>query len=106
MAIARRLRRAFFALLAVFGILLWFVALLLFTRVTENSDDFARLQNWIVPINSVGIGVLLVLIVVNLAQLIRDYRRHVPGSRLRARMVTVFVMVAITPLVGVYIFSV
>jgi nitrogen fixation/metabolism regulation signal transduction histidine kinase len=106
MAIARRLRRAFFALLAVFGILLWFVALLLFTRVTENSDDFARLQNWIVPINSVGIAVLLVLIVVNLAQLIRDYRRHVPGSRLRARMVTVFVMVAITPLVGVYIFSV
>ena len=58
------------------------------------------------PINSVGIGVLLVLIVVNLAQLIRDYRRHVPGSRLRARMVTVLVMVAITPLVGVYIFSV
>jgi PAS domain S-box-containing protein len=106
MAIARRLRSALFALLAVFGILLWFVALLLFTQVTENSDDFARLQNWIVPINSVGIGVLLVLIVVNLAQLIRDYRRHVPGSRLRARMVTVLVMVAITPLVGVYIFSV
>jgi PAS domain S-box-containing protein len=106
MAIARRLRSALFALLAVFGILLWFVALLLFTQVTENSDDFARLQNWIVPINSVGIGVLLVLIVINLAQLIRDYRRHVPGSRLRARMVTVLVMVAITPLVGVYIFSV
>jgi PAS domain S-box-containing protein len=106
MAIARRLRGALFALLAVFGILLWFVALLLFTQVTENSDDFARLQNWILPINSVGIGVLLVLIVVNLAQLIRDYRRHVPGSRLRARMVAVLVMVAITPLVGVYIFSV
>ncbi len=106
MAIARRLRSALFALLAVFGILLWFIALLLFTRVTENTADFARLQNWILPINSVGIGVLLFLIVVNLAQLIRDYRRHVPGSRLRARMVTVLVMVAITPLVGVYIFSV
>jgi len=106
MAIARRLRSALFALLAVFGILLWFVALLLFTQVTENSDDFARLQNWIVPINSVGVGVLLVLIGINLWQLIRDYRRHVPGSRLRARMVAVLVMVAITPLVGVYIFSV
>ena len=42
----------------------------------------------------------------NLWQLVRDYRRHVPGSRLRARMVSVLVMVAITPLVGVYIFSV
>jgi PAS domain S-box-containing protein len=106
MAIARRLRRAIFGLLAVLGILLWFAALLLFTRVTENSDDFARLQTWIVPINSIGIGVLLILIIVNLARLIRDYRRHVPGSRLRARFVTVLVMVAITPLVGVYIFSV
>jgi PAS domain S-box-containing protein len=106
MAIARRLRRALFGLLAVFGILLWFTALLLFTRVTENSDDFARLQTWIVPINSIGIGVLLILIIVNVAQLIRDYRRHVPGSRLRARFVTVLVMVAITPLLGVYVFSV
>jgi len=106
MAVARRLRSAFVALLAVGGILLWFVALLLFTRVTENSDDFARLHNWIVPINSIGIAVLLVLIVINLARLIRDYRRHVPGSRLRARMIGVLVLVAITPLVGVYIFSV
>jgi PAS domain S-box-containing protein len=106
MAIARRLKSAFFALLAVVGILLWFIALLLFTRVTENSDDFARLQTWIVPINSIGIAVLLVLITVNLWQLIRDYRRQVPGSRLRARMVSVLVLVAITPLVGVYIFSV
>ena len=106
MAIPRRLKRSLLALAAVLGIVLWFFALLLFTRVTENSDDFARLQNWILTINSVGIGVLLLLIVVNLTQLIRDYRRQVPGSRLRARMVTLLVMVAVTPLVGVYIFSV
>ena len=106
MAIARRLKRGFLALAAVLGILLWFVALLLFTRVTENSDDFAQLENWILAINSIGIGVLLILIVVNLSQLIRDYRRHVSGARLRARMVTLLVMVAVTPLVGVYIFSV
>jgi nitrogen fixation/metabolism regulation signal transduction histidine kinase len=106
MVVARRLRSAFFALLAVIGILLWLAALLLFTRVTENTDEFARLQTWIVPINSIGVAVLLLLIVVNLAQLIRDYRRHVPGSRLRARMVSALVLVAVTPLVGVYIFSV
>ena len=94
------------ALLAVVGILLWLSALLLFTRVTENSDAFARLHPWIVPINSIGIAVLLVLIIVNVWQLIRDYRREVPGSRLRARLVTVLALVAITPLVGVYIFSV
>ena len=106
MAVAKRIRSALLTLLAVFGILLWLVALLSFTRVTENTDDFAQRLNWILLINSVGITVLFALIVSNLWQLVRDYRRHVPGSRLRARMVSVLVMVAITPLVGVYIFSV
>jgi PAS domain S-box-containing protein len=106
MAVAKRIRSAFLTLLAVLGIVLWLIALLSFTRVTENTDDFAQRQTWILLINSVGITVLLVLIVSNLWQLLRDHRRHVPGSRLRARMVSVLVMVAITPLVGVYIFSV
>jgi PAS domain S-box-containing protein len=105
MAVGKRIRSALVALLAVVGILLWLVALLSFTRVTENSDDFAQRYQWILIINSIGIGVLLILIVSNLWQLVRDYRRHVPGSRLRARMVSVLVMVAITPLVGLYIFS-
>jgi PAS domain S-box-containing protein len=106
MAVAKRIRSALFTLLAVLGILLWLIALLSFTRVTENTDDFARRQDWILLINTVGIAVLLSLIVTNLWQLVRDHRRHVPGSRLRARMISVLVMVAITPLVGVYIFSV
>jgi nitrogen fixation/metabolism regulation signal transduction histidine kinase len=105
MAVGKRIRSALLALLAVVGILLWLVALLSFTRVTENSDYVAQRLLWIIVINSVGIGVLLILIVSNLWQLVRDYRRHVPGSRLRARMVSVLVMVAITPLVGLYIFS-
>ena len=106
MAVAKQLKRAFLGIATVFGILLWFVALLLFTQVTENSDDFARWKDWIVLINSVGIGVLLVLIVMNLWQLVRDYRRHVPGSRLRAKMVAVIAMVAVTPLGALYVFSV
>ncbi len=106
MAVARRIRSALLTLLAVLGVLLWLIALLSFTRVTENSDGFAQRLDWILLINTVGIAVLLALIVSNLWQLVRDYRRHVPGSRLRARMITVLVMVAITPLVGVYIFSV
>ena len=107
MAVAKRIRSALLTLLAVLGILLWLIALLSFTRdVTENTDDFAQRLNWVVLINTVGIAVLLTLIVINLWQLVRDHRKHVPGSRLRARMISVLVMVAITPLVGVYIFSV
>ena len=106
MAIAKRIRSAFLTLLAVLGFLLWLIALLSFTRVTENTADFAQRLDWILSINIVGIAVLMWLIVSNLWQLVRDHRRHVPGSRLRARMISVLVMVAITPLVGVYIFSV
>jgi two-component system, NtrC family, nitrogen regulation sensor histidine kinase NtrY len=106
MAVAKRIRSTLLSLLAISGILLWLIALLSFTRVTEPTDDFARRQDWILLINTVGIAVLLALIVSNLWQLVRDHRRHVPGSRLRARMISVLVMVAITPLVGVYIFSV
>lgn len=106
MAIARRLRNALYALLLIGGILLWLVALLLFAQVAENSDDFARFQHWVLLINSLGIGILFVLIVANLVRLVRDYRRQVPGSRLKARMVGLLVILAITPLVVVYIFSV
>jgi nitrogen fixation/metabolism regulation signal transduction histidine kinase len=106
MATARRLRSAFYGLLIVVGILLWLAALLLFSQVAENSDDFARYWNVILLINSIGVAVLVTLIVTNLIRLIRDYRRHVPGTRLKARMVGLLIVVAITPLAIVYIFSV
>src|SRR5690606_25108185 len=106
MAVAKRLRRALLAALAIAGILLWFVALLLLSEAVENSDDFARIQPWLVIINTAGITVLVVLIVFNVTQLIKDHRRHVPGSRLRVRLVTLLVMVAVTPLLGVYLFSI
>src|SRR5690606_41063923 len=38
--------------------------------------------------------------------LLRDLRRHVPGSRLKLRMITLLVALAVTPLVIVYLFSV
>jgi nitrogen fixation/metabolism regulation signal transduction histidine kinase len=92
--------------LLAMGVLLWLAALLLFSRVAEDSDDFARLQDWILLVNSIGVTVLTVLIGVNLTRLIRDLRRHVPGSRLKLRMITLLVTLAVTPLVIVYMFSV
>ena len=56
--------------------------------------------------NVIAIVVLLVLIVGNLVRLIRDRRRHVPGARLKARMVTLLVVLAVTPLLVVYAFAV
>src|SRR5690606_2225529 len=106
MAVAKRLRRALLAAVAIAGILLWLVALLLLSEAVENSDDFAGILTELIVINGAGITVLVVLIVVNITQLIKDHRRHVPGSRLRVRLATLLVMVAVTPLLGVYLFSI
>jgi nitrogen fixation/metabolism regulation signal transduction histidine kinase len=106
MPVKARIRRVLVILLLLLGVLLWLAALLLFTRIAENSDDFARLQNWILLVNSVGIAVLVALIAVNLVRLIRDLRRHVPGSRLKLKMIMLLVALAVTPLVVVYLFSV
>ena len=106
MALARRLRKVLYTALALFGVLLWLSALMMFSQVAQNSDEFSRLQDWILIINLVGIGLLLLLIIGNLLSLIRDYRRHVPGSRLKARMVALLVALAVAPLLVVYVFSV
>jgi nitrogen fixation/metabolism regulation signal transduction histidine kinase len=106
MAVGKRLKSVVYGLLIACGIVLWFAALLLFSQVAENSDDFARYSSLILLINSVGVAILVTLIAVNLVRLIRDYRRRVPGTRLKARMVSLLIVVAITPLVIVYVFSV
>ncbi|WP_428100315.1 ATP-binding protein [Candidatus Rariloculus sp.] len=102
----RRIRNLLYGVLLIAATLLWIVGLLLFSQVTENSDDFARYTNWIFLINSVGIAVLVTLIAGNLIRLIRDHRRQIPGSRLETRVVSLLVILAITPLVVVYSFSV
>ena len=106
MAFARRLRQAALILLAAFGLLLWLAALLLFSQIAENSDDFSQWLGWILPINTIGIGILAALIIINVVRLFRDYRMHVPGVRLRTRMVLLLVVLALTPLIIVYLFSV
>jgi len=106
MALGRRIARFFIGLLIVLGLALWVVALLLFTKITEPSDDFASNAIPILLINAIGVAVLLSLIGKRLFHLIRDYRRFVPGSRLQARVVSLLIIVSAAPLVILYIFSV
>jgi nitrogen fixation/metabolism regulation signal transduction histidine kinase len=101
-----RIKRAAYTVVLIFGTLLWLSVLLLFSQVAQNSEEFARLQPWILLINIAGIAVLLLLIIGSLVRLIRDYRQHVPGSRLKARMMVLLVVLTVTPLLIVYTFAV
>ena len=75
------------------------------SRTAQNSEQFDLYANTILLVNVAGMLILLVLLVGNLVRLLREYRSHVPGSKLKARMVGMFVGLAIVPLLVVFYFS-
>lgn len=97
-----RMRRIGFALLwAAIGL----SALLLLAKSVQNSTEFGRLQPWILLLNIIGVIALVALLTRKLWQLVRDYRDHVPGSRLTARTVAIFGALVVAPLLIVYLSS-
>ena len=80
-------------------------ALLLLLKSVQNSAEFGRLQPWILILNVVGLIALVTVLTRKLWQLVREYRDHVPGSRLIARTVMIFGALVIAPLLIVYLSS-
>ncbi len=93
-------------MLAATAVGLALVALFLLSRTAQNSEDFNRLHILILSINVIGVFVLFILLVGNLYRLFREYRTNVPGARLKARIVGMFVGLAVLPLLVVFYFSV
>ena len=100
------LKRAANAAVMGVGGLLWLAAILFMAQTAQNSEQFSRLHPWILMINIAGLVVLVGLLAVKLTQLIRDWRGHVIGSRLKARMVWIFGVLATLPILLVYFFAV
>ncbi len=90
-------------------VLLWVAiglgAFLLLAKSVQNSPQFERLQPWILLFDACGVIALSVLLARKLWRLVRDYRAHVPGSRLTARTVAIFGALVIAPLLIVYLSS-
>ncbi|MDB6087924.1 MAG: nitrogen metabolism signal transduction histidine kinase NtrY [Gammaproteobacteria bacterium] len=80
-------------------------ALLLLLKSVQNSAEFGRLQPWILLLNVIGVIALSILLARKLWQLVREYRDHVPGSRLTARTVVIFGALVVAPLLIVYLSS-
>jgi len=97
-------RRSGYALLVLWGAIAA-GSLLLLGKSVQNSADFIRLQPWILLTNIVSVIALSILLARKAWQLVREYRDHVPGSRLTARTVITFGALVIAPLLIVYLFS-
>lgn len=91
--------------LGVVGVGLVLSALFLLSLTSQNSEHFDRLHTLMLLINVAGVLVLLGFLIGNLTRLLRDYRDHVPGAKLKARMVGMSVTLAVVPLLVVFYFS-
>src|SRR5579862_8005257 len=80
-------------------------AFLLLAKSVQNSSEFDRLQLWILSIDALAVIALVILLARRLWRLVRDYRAHVPGSRLTARTVGIFGVLVVAPLLIVYMSS-
>ncbi|MGH8204170.1 MAG: hypothetical protein ACREST_06130, partial [Steroidobacteraceae bacterium] len=67
------------------GIVVWIAALVMLAMTSEGPQRFGELYLLILLVNITGVIALVVLIGGRLSDFIRDWRRHVPGSRLRGR---------------------
>jgi nitrogen fixation/metabolism regulation signal transduction histidine kinase len=102
---ADALRRFGVRLLGAVAAIAGAFALLLLALSVENSAMFSRWQLWILLFSICAVLALGVLLARKLWQLYRDFRDHVPGSRLAMRSVVMFGSLVIAPLVIVYLFS-
>ncbi|MCP5149384.1 MAG: HAMP domain-containing protein [Ectothiorhodospiraceae bacterium] len=86
-------------------VLLLMVSLTLMSDATSGSARFGELFSLLLVVNVVGLITLAWLIGWNLVRLLRQVRQRSPGARFTVRMVTMFVVLAVTPVLVVYYFS-
>ena len=91
--------------LACLGVVLWLAALYMLGVAAQNSQKFEGWLPWILLVNICGLLTLFALLAGKVTRLVRDYRRHVPGSRLKGRTVAIFSGLAVAPILVVYYFS-
>jgi nitrogen fixation/metabolism regulation signal transduction histidine kinase len=87
-----------------FGIAVVLGLLLLLGYAVENSALFTSWYLGIQLANAAGAVLLLLLLARRVMRLVRDYRNHVPGSRLTARTAFIFGTLAVVPLLVMYLF--
>jgi nitrogen fixation/metabolism regulation signal transduction histidine kinase len=86
-------------------VLLLLVSLVLMSNATQGSAHFGQLYSVLLVINALGLVALAGLIAWNLFSLLRQVRQGRAGARLTVRMVAVFVILSVTPVLVVYYFS-
>ncbi|MBL1141757.1 MAG: HAMP domain-containing protein [Proteobacteria bacterium] len=80
-------------------------SLLMMSKTLQNPELFDRYYAALLIFNALGLISLIGLILINLKRLIRQLKNHVIGSRMTVRMVMIFSLLSVTPVLIVYSFS-
>ena len=80
-------------------------SLLMMSKTLQNSELFDRFYLSLLLLNALGLICLSTLIILNLKRLIRQLRNRVIGSRMTVRIVLIFSLLSVTPVLIVYYFS-
>jgi nitrogen fixation/metabolism regulation signal transduction histidine kinase len=99
-------RRLLFTVLLGIGAFAAMASLALLTASAQDAHFIKELQPLLLAFNVLAACVLISLISRKLYVLIKDYRQQVPGSRMNARAVRMFSLLALAPILVVYLFSV
>jgi len=100
------LRRLLRALPLVSVLLVLLSALYLVSSVEQEATQLGRMALWIFVITGIALLLLLLVISARLIRLLRRLRRDEPGARLTARLVAVFIALALPPVVILYLFAI
>jgi len=85
----------------VFGIMLF-----LLVAASDNSAAFEKNYPWLLGLNALFAGTLLIAVATLMIRLIRNFRQRKFGSRLMMRLVLLFALIGILPGAVIYLVSV
>jgi len=99
----QRLANSAWPMVGLFALLL--LSLYLLANFAGNIERFGQFYVPLLLLNALGIGFITVLIGTNTWNLVRQFRERAAGARLTARLVAMFVVLALVPVTIVYSFS-
>lgn len=92
-------------LLVVLLFALILISLQLMSTATQESSELSAMYSWLLLINALGSVVLLALIGANIYSLTQQLKKREAGSLLTTRMISLFVLLALSPAGIVFYFS-
>ena len=91
------------SVLVLFGAIV--ASLHLMSSATQDSSQLGKMYSWLLLINTLGSVLLLCLVGANVYWLLRQLKKKAAGSQLTARMVFLFILLALAPASIVFYYS-